>query len=244
MSTVLECKDLAAGHLGRPVLRHFDLDVSAGEIVALLGPNGAGKTTVLLTLAGILPRLGGSVSLMGHPLRRAARPHQVSQLGLVLVPDDRALFTTLTARENLLLGQRHGGMTVADVLTYFPPLSKRLGVKAGALSGGEQQMLAMGRALVQGPKVLLLDEMSMGLAPAIVESLLTGLRTIAGDSGVAVVLVEQHVTLALEAADRAMVLAHGEVTLTGSAASLAAEPAQLEQAYLGAEDRQSTGRAQ
>jgi branched-chain amino acid transport system ATP-binding protein len=236
MSTVLECSDLTAGYLGRPVLRHFDLNVSAGEIVALLGPNGAGKTTVLLTLAGILPRLGGGISLMGRPLR-AARPHQVSQLGLVLVPDDRALFTTLTTRENLQLGQRRGGMTIPDVLTYFPALGKRLGVKAGALSGGEQQMLAMGRALVQGPKVLLLDEMSMGLAPAVVESLLNGLRKIATDSGVAVVLVEQHVTLALEAADRAMVLAHGEVTLSGSAASLAAEPALLEKAYLGAGDR-------
>jgi branched-chain amino acid transport system ATP-binding protein len=209
------------------------MEVSAGEILAVLGPNGAGKTTLLLTLAGILPRLGGSVSLLGNPLR-AARPHQVTRLGLVLVPDDRALFTTLTARENLQLGCRRGGMSIEDVLGYFPVLGKRLTVKAGALSGGEQQMLAVGRALVQGPRVLLLDEMSMGLAPVIVESLLTGLHAIASDSSVAVVLVEQHVTLALEVADRAIVLAHGEVTLSGSAAGLAADPARLERAYLGA----------
>ena len=233
MSAALECKDLAAGYLGRPVLRDFGMEVAGGEILAVLGPNGAGKTTLLLTLAGIVPRLGGTVSLLGHPLR-ASRPHQVTRLGLVLVPDDRALFTTLTAQENLQLGYRRGGMSIADVLGYFPPLSKRLTVKAGALSGGEQQMLAVGRALVQGPKVLLLDEMSMGLAPVVVESLLGGLRAIARDSGVAIVLVEQHVTLALEAADRAIVLAHGEVTLSGSAAGLAADPAQLERAYLGA----------
>jgi branched-chain amino acid transport system ATP-binding protein len=233
VSTVLECKDLAAGYAGRPVLRDFGMEVSAGEILAVLGPNGAGKTTLLLTLAGILPRLGGTVSLLGHPLR-AARPHQVTRLGLVLVPDDRALFTTLTARENLQLGSRRGGMSIEDVVGYFPALGQRLTVKAGALSGGEQQMLAVGRALVQGPRVLLLDEMSMGLAPVIVESLLAGLRAIASDSSAAVVLVEQHVTLALEVADRAIVLAHGEVTLSGSAAGLAADPAQLERAYLGA----------
>jgi branched-chain amino acid transport system ATP-binding protein len=236
MTNVLECRGLEAGYLGRPVLRQFDLDVCEGEILALLGPNGAGKTTVLLTLAGILPRLGGSVSLIGHPLR-PARPHRVTRLGLVLVPDDRALFTTLTARENLLLGRRRGGMSIADVLIYFPALGERLGVKAGMLSGGEQQMLAVGRALVQRPKVLLLDEMSMGLAPTVVESLLSGLRNIASDSGVAVVLVEQHVTLALRAADHAIVLTHGEVTLRGTAADLAANPAQLEKSYLGADDR-------
>jgi branched-chain amino acid transport system ATP-binding protein len=229
----LECTDLAAGYAGRPVLRDIGLAVSAGEILAVLGPNGAGKTTLLLTLAGILPRLGGSVSLLGKPLR-AAQPHQVTRLGLVLVPDDRALFTTLTARENLQLGCRRGGMSIEDVLGYFPVLGQRLTVKAGALSGGEQQVLAVGRALVQGPRVLLLDEMSMGLAPVIVESLLTGLRAIASDSGVAVVLVEQHVALALEVADRAIVLAHGEVTLSGAAAGLAADPARLERAYLGA----------
>lgn len=236
MNTVLECKNLSAGYLGRPVLRDFGMEVTAGEILAVLGPNGAGKTTLLLTLAGLLPSLGGSVSLMGHPVH-TARPHQVTRLGLVLVPDDRALFTTLTTQENLLLGQRRGGMTIEDVLAYFPALGKRLSVRAGALSGGEQQMLAVGRALIQQPRVLLLDEMSMGLAPVIVDSLLASLHKIASDSGVAIVLVEQHVTLALHAADRAIVLAHGEITLSGNATALAADPSRLERAYLGASGR-------
>jgi branched-chain amino acid transport system ATP-binding protein len=236
MNTVLECRGLDAGYLGRPVVRELDLDVRRGEILALLGPNGAGKTTVLLTLAGLLPRLGGAVSLLGRPMR-VTRPHLVTRMGMVLVPDDRALFTTLTTRENLVLAQRRGGMGVDDVLAYFPSLKNRLGVKAGMLSGGEQQMLAVGRALVQGPKVLLLDEMSMGLAPTIVESLLAGLRTIASEAGVGVVLVEQHVSLALEVADRAVVLTHGEVTLRGAAAELAADRGRLESSYLGAGER-------
>ncbi|WP_330254990.1 ABC transporter ATP-binding protein [Nocardia sp. NBC_00565] len=233
MTTLLDCRGLSAGYHGRPVVRDFDLDISGGEIVALLGPNGAGKSTILLSLAGLLPRLGGSVALLGRPLH-AGKPHLVSKLGLALVPDDRSLFTTLTTRENLQLARRRGGMDLPEVLTHFPALDKRLDVKAGMLSGGEQQMLAVARALIQRPRVLLLDEMSMGLAPTIVESLLLGLRRIADDSGVAIVLVEQHVTLALQIADRALVLTHGRVTLRGDAAEVAANPERLHDSYLGA----------
>ncbi|WP_067663223.1 ABC transporter ATP-binding protein [Nocardia miyunensis] len=234
MNTVLDCRGLDAGYAGHSVVRDFDLDVGAGEVVALLGPNGAGKTTVLLSLAGLIPRLGGEVSLLGRALH-GGRPTTVSRLGMVLVPDDRALFTTLTSLENLQLARRRGGMDIQEVLTHFPALRERLDVKAGMLSGGEQQMLAVGRALIQRPKVLLLDEMSMGLAPTVVESLLRGLRRIATESGVAVVLVEQHVTLSLEVADRAVVLTHGAVTLRGTAAELAADPNLLRRSYLGAQ---------
>jgi branched-chain amino acid transport system ATP-binding protein len=232
MTAALACRQLSAGYLCRAVVRDVDLEVAEGEVLALLGPNGAGKTTTLLTLAGLLPRLAGTVKLSGQPLTES-RPDRVTRRGLVLVPDDRSLFTTLTTRENLVLGTRRGGRTVAEVLGYFPGLERRLSVKAGMLSGGEQQMLAVGRALIQNPKVLLLDEMSMGLAPTIVQTLLESLRAIAADSGVAIILVEQHVTLALEFADRAVVLTHGQVVLRGTTAELKHDRPRLERSYFG-----------
>ena len=233
MNAVLTCEGLAAGYTkGRPVVRAFDLEVSPGEVVALLGPNGAGKTTVLLTLAGLLPGLGGTILLGGQRVR-PGRARAVARSGLVLVPDDRSLFTQLTVRDNLTLARRRRGSTVDDVLDFFPALGKRLKVAAGMLSGGEQQMLALGRALIQDPRVLLIDELSMGLAPVIVEELLPTVRRMADDTGAAVVLVEQHVRLALDLADRAVVLVHGETVLSGPAARLTADPALLERAYLG-----------
>jgi branched-chain amino acid transport system ATP-binding protein len=231
VSTVLECKNLSAGYLGRPVLRDFGMEVAAGEILAVLGPNGAGKTTLLLTLAGLLPSLGGSVSLMGHPVH-TARPHQVTRLGLVLVPDDRALFTTLTTQENLLLGQRRGGMTIADVLAYFPALGKRLSVRAGALSGGEQQMLAVGRALASSPRLLLVDEMSLGLAPVVVRRLLPILRTIAREGGIGVLFSEQHVQLALDLADRTYLVNRGRIALPRTGAELCTRKDLVQASYL------------
>jgi branched-chain amino acid transport system ATP-binding protein len=238
MISVLACQELAAGYnRGHPVVRAFDLDVVPGEVIALLGPNGAGKTTLLLTLAGLLPALGGAMALGGEQVR-PGRARVVARSGLVLVPDDRALFTQLTVRDNLRLARRRRGSTVDDVLDFFPALGKRLKVAAGMLSGGEQQMLALGRALIQDPRVLLIDELSMGLAPVIVEELLPTVRRMADDTSTAVVLVEQHVRLALELADRAVVLVHGETVLTGSAARLAAEPGLLERAYLGERTRE------
>jgi branched-chain amino acid transport system ATP-binding protein len=151
----------------------------------------------------------------------------------VLVPDDRSLFKTLTTRENLVLGRRKAGPTLDDVLGYFPELAKRLNLAAGMLSGGEQQMLALGRALIQAPKILLIDELSMGLAPLIVEHLLPLVRRVATETGTAVVLVEQHVRLALETADRAIVLVHGDTSLRATAAELLADTSRLERAYLG-----------
>jgi branched-chain amino acid transport system ATP-binding protein len=228
----LECKGLTVGHGSVSVLREFDLSLRRGEVLALLGPNGAGKTTLLATLAGLLPRQAGGVSVDGRALP-SGRPAAANKAGLVLVPDDRALFTTLTVKENLTIAGKSGGLDVDGAMELFPALTKRLRVAAGSLSGGEQQMLAVARALVQNPRVLLIDEMSMGLAPVIVENLLPVVRRIADETNAVVILVEQHVSLALSVADQAVVVVHGDVHLRGPARELAADPERLEAAYLG-----------
>ena len=232
---ILECRDVTGGYGAVTVVRPFDLSLSAGTVLALLGPNGAGKTTLMMTLAGLLPRLGGSVLVEGKELP-TSRPGAANRAGLVLVPDDRALFTSLSVRENITIARREGGPSLDELLDLFPALRARLNIAAGSLSGGEQQMLAVARGMAQKPRVLLIDEMSMGLAPVIVEDLLPVVRRIADDTGAVVVLVEQHVRLALDVADRAMVLVHGAISLEGSAADLAADPAGLEAAYLSAPD--------
>ncbi|HEY9555240.1 MAG TPA: ATP-binding cassette domain-containing protein [Acidimicrobiales bacterium] len=228
----LSCQGLSIGYGDLAVGRGIDLAVGRNEILAVLGPNGAGKTTLLLTLAGFLEPLAGSIAVDGDALPPGS-PRRANRSGVVLVPDSRALFTQLSAIENLKLAARGAGPSVDEMLDLFPALARRAKLKAGMLSGGEQQMLAVARALVQGPSVLLIDEMSMGLAPVVVESLMPVVRRVADESDAAVVLVEQHVRLALEVADHALVLVHGDVTLSGPAADLAADPAALEAAYLG-----------
>ena len=233
MSAVLTCNGLDAGYVpGRPVLRNVDISLEGGKVLALLGPNGAGKTTLLLTIAGLQPPLAGHIGLGGAPVRPGS-PRAAVKAGLVLVPDDRSLFKGLTVAENLKLAARRSGTTTAMIFDYFPDLKRRGKVAAGNLSGGEQQMLAIGRALVQDPKVLLVDELSMGLAPVIVESLLPVIRRVVDETGAACVMVEQHVMLALEIADTAMVLAHGDIALRGDAKELAADEARIGRAYLG-----------
>ncbi|WP_106401496.1 ABC transporter ATP-binding protein [Actinocorallia populi] len=232
MTGGLTTTGLAGGRGTDTVIRDIDLSVDSGNVLALLGPNGAGKTTLLLTLAGLLPSRRGSVSVDGTPLRNG-RPAAANRAGLVLVPDDRCLFTGLTVEENLRVAARRGGPGPTAMLEVFPALESRWKLPAGALSGGEQQMLVLARALIQQPKVLLVDELSMGLAPLVVESLFETVRAIAADHGCAVVLVEQHVELALEAADQAMVLRSGQVVARGPAAELAADPARLRDAYFG-----------
>ncbi|MDX6654840.1 MAG: branched-chain amino acid transport system ATP-binding protein [Solirubrobacterales bacterium] len=227
----LNCEGLTAGYAGASVVRGLDLEVAQGKVLALLGPNGAGKTTILAAIAGLHPRMEGSVRIDGEELT-SGRPRHASRAGVVLVPDDRALFRNLTLRENLTLAASNKAR-VDDTLELFPQLKRRLKVAAGLLSGGEQQMLAIGRALVQEPKALLIDELSMGLAPTIVEELLPIVRDAASERGVAVVLVEQHVALALSAADQAIVLVHGEAVLRGEANDLAASRGLVEAAYLG-----------
>ena len=232
---VLEIRGLTAGYEGVPVVRDLDLTVAPGEVVALLGPNGSDKTTTLRTVSGLLTPLGGTVEVLGTPVT-GRNPHKVARRGVGHVTEDRSLFFDLTARQNLRLGargRRQAHRALPRVLELFPELGPLLDRRAGLLSGGQQQMLALARALVAEPKLLLVDEMSLGLAPIIVQRLLPMVRAVADETGAGVVLVEQHLAVALDLADQVCVLVHGDVAAAGPAAELRERPELFTTTYLG-----------
>ncbi len=230
---LLEVDDLSAGYSGAVVLRNLSLTVAPGQIVALLGPNGAGKTTTLLAISGILKPVTGTISVLGHTLAGEA-PNIIARYGVAHVPEGRALFPSLTVAEHLRLASRGvPGKPVDEVVEMFPALVPIMNRRTRLLSGGEQQIVAMARALVSRPKLLMVDEMSLGLAPLIVERLLEAIREIADRTGVGVLLVEQHVPLALSVSDYAYVITHGDLVLSGPAEDLAKNPELVEATYLG-----------
>jgi len=226
----LRVAGLCAGYQGLRVLHDVDLSVDAGEVVAVLGPNGAGKSTLLLSIAGVLAPEEGSVQLFGSE-GRAGSVHQRARRGLGFVPSGRGLFPGLTVRENLRVrtGDR---AAIARAGEYFPRLAMLLDRRVGLLSGGEQQMLALAAVLVMRPRLLLIDEMSMGLAPLVVRSLLPVIRAAADEDGVAVLLVEQHAPAAIDVSDRVLVLNRGRIVHEAASAVVRDDPAQLTALYL------------
>lgn len=238
MTALLEARRMAAGYGGRPTVHDVDLTVAPGEVVALLGANGAGKSTTLKTLAGVLAPLGGEVVWQGRATR--APLHRRARSGLGYVSEERSVFMQLTAAENL----RVGDGTPLRALELFPELEYHLGRRAGLLSGGQQQMLSLARALAAEPLALLADELSLGLAPIVVRRLLRAVRG-AADGGMGVLLVEQHAHQALGIADRVYVMRQGRIALEASAAELRGRLDELRDTYLGgpsSDDPLATGR--
>lgn len=234
--TLLEIRQLRAAYGEAEVLHGIELSVSKGEFVCIIGANTAGKSTILRTISRLVPKSSGMMRFDAVDLMALAA-HEIPALGIAHVPEGRQIFPEMTVEENLLLGAFTARKAsdlparIEDVLGLFPRLRERYGQSAGTLSGGEQQMVAVGRALMLRPKLLLLDEPSHGLAPKVVEEMHEAFKTIHG-RGTSILLVEQNVELALEVASRGYVLEAGRVTLEGTAAQLKANPAVVE-AYLG-----------
>lgn len=232
---MLEISDLRAGYGAIEVLRGISLKVGAGEIVAVLGANGVGKTTLNNTISGILRARGGTIRFDGQDITNAT-PTSIVEAGLIHVPEGRKIFPNMNVRENLWLGgyrraRANRARNIERVFETFPRLRERSTQAAGSLSGGEQQMLAIGRGLMAEPRLLIMDEPSLGLSPLLVEEMFALITTI-NQAGTPVVLVEQNVVQSLAVAARAYVIEKGQVALEGAAETLAADPA-LKAAYLG-----------
>ena len=235
---LLRVQDLKIAYGGIQAVKGIDLDLWAGELVCLIGANGAGKTTTLNAIAGVLPIAGGDIEYRGERIN-ALPAHRRLRAGIALVPEGRGIFTRLTVEENLRMGaySRNDSAAIETdlerVYTMLPRIKERLPQVAGTLSGGEQQMVAIGRALLSRPRLLLLDEPSMGLAPLVVEKIFEVVQSVARE-GVTILLVEQNANLALEFAQRGYVMESGKITLTGSGAELLKNP-KVRAAYLGEE---------
>jgi len=233
--TLLEVRGLTAGFDAGPVLFGIDLDIEPSELIALVGANGAGKSTLLGVLSGLVRATSGTISLGGEDVTNA-RPEALVRKGVAHVPQGRRLFGTMSVKKNLLLGaylrrDQEVPDDLARVLDRFPALKDKLSREAGTLSGGEQQMVAIGRGMMARPKLLMVDELSLGLAPKVVDRLIDVVREI-NREGMALLLVEQDVLVALDAASRAYVLENGRVVLTGAAAKVKDDPG-VRRAYLG-----------
>jgi branched-chain amino acid transport system ATP-binding protein len=233
---LLDVVGLCAGYGDVPVLRGIDLSIAAGSITALIGANGAGKTTLLRTISGIIPTDAGTIRYDGQNIV-GMPPHDIVRAGLVQVPEGRRLFPEMTVLENLLVGsssavaRRKRERNLAMVLELFPKVRECSAQLAGTLSGGEQQMVAIARALMASPRLLLLDETSLGLAPIIVDEIFVAVRHLAAEV-LTILVVEQNTALALEVADHGYVLEQGRFAIEGPASSLIADP-RVRQAYLG-----------
>src|SRR5580698_4537701 len=233
---LLDVVGLCAGYGDVPILRGIDLSIPAGSITALIGANGAGKTTLLRTISGIIPAEAGTILYDGRDIV-GMPPQDIVGAGLVQVPEGRRLFPDMTVLENLLVGSSSPvarpkrDENLAVVLELFPKVRDRRAQLAGTLSGGEQQMVAIARALMASPRLLLLDETSLGLAPIVVDEIFVAVRRLAAQ-GLTILVVEQNTALALEVADHGYVLEQGRFAIEGPASSLAADP-RVKQAYLG-----------